>query len=73
MDANKIMAKYRPNLASAKNPPKRASILSDPMKFVTMFADSDDERCNCPRRYVTKFIDTPITQILSESSIPTKG
>lgn len=64
------MAKKRPILASAMNPPKRARRLRVPMKFETIFADFEEERCKDPWRYVTKFIDIPITQILSESSVP---
>lgn len=67
------MAKKRPNLASAKNPPKRASKLRDPMQFVTIFADSDDEKCISPCRYVTKFMDIPIIHILCDSSVPIDG
>lgn len=41
-----------------------------PMKFVTIFADFADERCKIPTKYVTKFMDMPITHILSDSSVP---
>lgn len=41
------------------------------MKLVTMFADFADGRFNLPTKYVTKFIDIPITHILSDSSVPT--
>ena len=64
--------KYRPSLASAKKPPKRPRRLRVPMKLVTMFADFADEICNTPTRYVTKFIDMPMTHILSESSVTAK-
>ena len=42
------------------------------MKLVTMFADFADEICSTPTRYVTKFIDMPMTHILSESSVTAK-
>lgn len=61
---------YRPSLASAKKPPRSPKRLRVPMKFVTMVADFADEMCKSPTRYVTRFIDMPITHILSESSLP---
>lgn len=64
-----VTAKYRPSLASAKKPPRRPRRLRVPMKLVTMVADFADEICNSPTKYVTKFMDIPITQILSESSV----
>ncbi|GJY50123.1 putative reverse transcriptase domain-containing protein [Tanacetum coccineum] len=51
IDEKRTMAKKRPNFASAKNPPKRASKLRDPMQFVTVFAESDEEKCISPCRY----------------------
>lgn len=41
-----------------------------PMKLVTMVADFADEICKSPTKYVTKFMDIPMTHILSESSVP---
>lgn len=60
----------RPSLASAMKPASRARRLSVPMKFVTMFADLEVEIWRSPTKYVTKFIDMPITHTLSDSSDP---
>jgi hypothetical protein len=62
-------ARYRPSLASAKKPPRRPRRLRVPMKLVTMVADFADEICKTPTKYVTKFMDMPITHILSDSSV----
>lgn len=72
MDAKIATVKYRPSLASAKKPPRRPRRLRVPMKLVTMVADFADEICSSPTRYVTKFMDMPMTHILSESSVPAK-
>ena len=62
-------AKYRPSLASAKKPPRRPRRLRVPMKLVTMVADFADGICKISTKYVTKFMDMPITHILSDSSV----
>lgn len=71
MDANIATVKYRPSLASATNPPNNPRRLRVPMKLVTIVADFDDERCRSPTKYVTKFIEIPITHTLSANSVPT--
>ena len=68
MDAEITTVKCRPSLASAKKPLRRSSKLKAPTKLVTIVADFAVEICNSPTKYVTKFIDMPITHILSESS-----
>lgn len=70
MIAEIATVRYRPSFASAKNPPKRPRRLRVPMKLVTMFADFADEMCKSPTKYVTRFIDMPITHTRSESSTP---
>jgi hypothetical protein len=57
-------------LASATKPPRKARRLSVPMKLVTMLADWALERCRAPTRYVTMFVETPITPTRSASSVP---
>lgn len=70
MDAKIATVKYRPSLASATNPPNKPKRLRVPMKLVTIVADFDDVRCRYPTKYVTKFIEIPITHTLSANSVP---
>lgn len=70
MEAKVATVRYLPSLASAKKPPRSPRRLRAPRKLVTIVADLAEVRCNSPTRYVTKFIDIPITHILSESSVP---
>nr|GLL32025.1 hypothetical protein Itr_chr07CG16330 [Ipomoea trifida] len=42
--------------ASAKKPPRSASIKAVPMKVVTELADCEGEKCMCCERYNTKLL-----------------
>jgi len=70
MVAEMAMVRKRPSLASARKPPTRASRLSVPMKLVTTLADRELERWRSPTRYVTRFMEMPITHTRSASSVP---
>lgn len=70
MEAKIETVRYLPSFASARKPPSRPRRLRVPMKLVTTVADLAEEMCKSPTKYVTRFIDIPITHILSESSVP---
>lgn len=70
MVADMATVKYLPSFASARKPPRRPSKLRVPIKLVTMVAELAEWRCKSPTKYVTKFMEIPMTHILSASSVP---